>query len=156
SLDPGLSKICHRSIPILGLDCVVRQSLDLWRRVGEKRFDTFDGPRVKRAPGFREKAIVSDVPCEDVLERVLGLEAESRLVEKLALLQDDQYLEKEVLRSADHFAQQRQGHVLANDGGGGQDALLFRLKSIKTGAQHVLNRVGYPRRNRRAALFQNG
>src|SRR5208282_540712 len=74
-----------------------------------------------------------------MLESVLYFRIKRSLVEELRGLQLLKSGKQIGIRQLSDFSKERQGHVVANDGGRLQQMLLFRSESINTGGQHGLN-----------------
>ena len=86
AVGPGarLAKVRHRLLPRLAADGVVREPLDLLgQALGVERLDGLDDPGVQRAPALLEQAAVGDLVGERVLEGVLEIREQARLVEEL-------------------------------------------------------------------------
>jgi hypothetical protein len=87
-LGAGLTEVGNRLLPQLAPDGVVGQPLDLFGwALGVKRLDGVDDPGVERAPAVLEHASVGDLGGEHVLEGVLEIREEPRLVEELGGLE---------------------------------------------------------------------
>jgi hypothetical protein len=120
----GLAQQARRQPPLLGPERMVRERLDLLLQPPRMYpLDGLDDPRVHRAAALQDEAGVGDLVSEGVLERVLGLGKEPRLVEKLCALEASETLLKRALLLAGDRRQQRVGNVLA-DGRGGLEELL--------------------------------
>ena len=80
---------------------MVGEPLDvLGQAVGVQRLDRLHDPRVQRAPPLLEQAAVGDLVGERVLERVLQVREQARLVQELRRLQPRQALAQRRPRAA--------------------------------------------------------
>lgn len=125
-LGARLSKVANRLVPSLRPEGVVRQPLDL---LGEptrmNRFDRLHDLSVQHVPAVLEHASVGYIVRKRVLERVLQVGEEARLVEEFRCLKMAETASQLILSQAGDTLQERQGHVLADHGGRLQQALLL-------------------------------
>ena len=119
----------------------MRQPLDLLgQAVGIERLDRLDDPGVQRPPPLVEQAPVGDLVGQRVLEGVLEVREEARLVEELGGLEVG---EAAAERSSDCSAmawRRREGHVLADDRGGLEEALVLGREPVDARGQDRLRR----------------
>ena len=87
-LSTRLARISHSVLPCLTPERVVGQPLDvLGQAIAMERLDGLHDPRVERPPALVEQAAVGHLVGERVLERVLEVGEEARLVEELGGLE---------------------------------------------------------------------
>ena len=129
-LESGLPEIGHRLLPQLAPEGVMGEPLDLLAQaIPVERLDRVDDPRVKRAAALLEQTAVRDLVRERVLEGVLEIRIEPRLVEELGGLQVVESATERLVRQLGDRLQQRERHVLADDGGDLEQALVLRRRA---------------------------
>jgi hypothetical protein len=85
---PGLAQIRHRLVPHLAPEGVVAEALDLvGHPVGGEPLQRLEDPDVERPPLVAEQALVRHVVGQGMLEGVLHVREQARLVEKFRLPQ---------------------------------------------------------------------
>ena len=97
-------------------------------------------PGVERPPTVLEQAPVGDLVGERVLERVLEIREEARLVEELGRLEMRRAPAKLVLGLVRDSLEERERHVLPDDGGGLEEALVVGRESIDARGEDRLRR----------------
>ena len=108
-LGAGLAEIGDRLLPHLAAERVVREPLDvLGEPVGVEPLDGLDDPGVEGAPPLLEQAAVGDLVGEGVLERVLEVGEEARLVEELGGLEVGEPAAERRLRQLGERLEQRE------------------------------------------------
>ena len=95
---------------------------------------------VERATTIPEEACVSDLMSQRVLEGVLELGEEPRLVEELRRLQPCERRAKTVLRLLGDRLQQCERHILADHGRRLEQLLVFRSEAVDASGQDRLRR----------------
>ena len=149
--EPGLAEIDDRLLPQLAAQGVVGQPLGLLGdALGREPLDGLGDAGVQGAPPLVEQAPVRDFVGERVLERVLEVRKEPGLVEELRGLEVRQLGAHLVLRRVGNGQEQRQGHVLADDRGGLEQALGLGRQAVDARGQDGLNRGGNLSAARRA------
>ena len=140
--EPRLAEIGDRLLPQLPAQGVVGQPLDLLgEALGREPLDGLDDAGVQGAPPLLEQALVGHLVGERVLERVLEVGEEARLVEELGGLEV-----REPARGARPPARRRwpgaaaNGHVLADDRGGLEQALVLGRQAVDARGQDRLHR----------------
>src|SRR5215467_3603888 len=89
-------------------------------------------------------ALVGDLVCKRVLERVLKVRKEPYLVEELRSLETGQLGAHLGLRRVSNGQEQRHGHVLTDDCGGLEQPLDLWRQPVDARSQDGLNGGGYP------------
>src|SRR5262245_53111256 len=110
----------------------------LLQALAGRPLDRFDDLRVERAAALLQEAAVRDLVRERMLERVLDLGEESRLVQELGGLQPCQTLAQLALAQVSDGFKQVERHVLADDRGGLQQTLVLRVEAINAGGNDGL------------------
>ena len=120
------------------------ESLDLSAEATSiERLNRIDDSRVKFTPMLLQQATVGDLVRERVLERVLDVRDEPRLVQKLAFPKPVEARTEHFLRQIRHCPQQHEGHFLADHGCRLQERLVFRRKAIDARREHRLDGGGH-------------
>ncbi len=139
-LDAGLPQVRHRLLPHLAAHRVVGEPLEvLGQPVGVEMLDGLDHPRVERAAAILEQARVGHLVGEGVPERVLHVREEADLVQELAGLQQAQVAPHRLLAHVRDLLQERERDVLADHGGGLQEALGLDGQAVDAGGQDRLH-----------------
>jgi hypothetical protein len=99
---------------------------------------------VERAAPLAEEPAVRHLLGERVLEGVLGVGVEARLVEELPRLEMGQAPAKVLLRQLGDGPQQGQRHLLADDGGLLQELSVLDREPVHAGGEHRLDRGRHP------------
>jgi hypothetical protein len=81
-----------------------------------QRLDRLDEPRVKSASTLLQQAAVRDLVREGVLEGVLEIRIEPGLVEELGRLESVEAAPERLIRQVGDRLEERERHVLADDG----------------------------------------
>src|SRR5262249_20349618 len=97
---------------------------------GIERLDGVDNPAVEQTPPVLEHVAVGNIMGERMLEGVLDIWKEARLVEELGGLEVGEPPANALLGHVRDRVEQRQRHVLPDDGGGLEEALLLDRQSI--------------------------
>ena len=105
-----------------------------------ERLDRVDDPRVKLAATLLQQAAVRDLVRERVLEGVLEIRKEPGLVEELGGLQVVEPATERLVRQLGDRLEQRERHVLADDGGDLEQAFVLRGEPVDARRQHRLDR----------------
>jgi hypothetical protein len=123
---------------------VVRQPLDvLLQPVRVEPFDGRDDPSVEPLAPLLEQGAVGDLVGERVLEGVLGIGKEARLVEELGRLQLREPPPHRLLRGVRHRPEQHEGNVLADDRGRLEQRLVLHGEPVDARRQDHLHRRGH-------------
>ena len=131
---PGLAEIGDRLLPQLAAQGVMGQPLDLLGEpVGREPLDRLDDAGVEGAPPVLEQAPVGHLVRQRVLERVLEVRKEPRLVEELGGLEVGEAAAERLLRHVGDGLEQRERHVLADDGGRPAAAACPRARAGRCG-----------------------
>src|SRR5262252_5411127 len=86
--DASLMEIGNSLLPCLALKRVMAQTLDLFgQALGIERLDGVDNPAVEQTPPVLEHVAVGNIMGERMLEGVLDIRKEARLVEELSRLE---------------------------------------------------------------------
>jgi hypothetical protein len=137
----GLLPIPHRLLPQLPLGRVVRETLGvLAEPIRVDRLRGIDDPRMQGPPSFQEQAPVGDVVGQGVLEGVFEVRKEARLVQELSSLEVRESLAQAVFGYVRDGLHEREGHVLPNDGGRLEEALVLGGEPIDAGCEDRLCR----------------
>ena len=122
----GLLAVGHGLGPHFATQGVVRQVFDLLSPLlGCQRLERFDNACVQHAPPLQQQAAVGHLVREGMLEGVLALGKEPRLVEKLGRLEVCQAAMQRVLGQLGKSLEQGEGHLSANDRSGLEQALFL-------------------------------
>jgi hypothetical protein len=78
-------------------------------------FDCVNEPRVEMAPALVQQSAIRDLVRERVLERVLQIGKQPRLVDELGSLQVVESATKRLIRQLGDRLKQHERHVLANN-----------------------------------------
>ena len=131
-----------RLLPHLAPERVVGQPLDV---LGQAVWD--GAPRsastiagVEAPPPILEQAPVGHVVGQGVLEGVLEIREEPRLVEELGGLEVARPAAERLLRLLRDGLEEGEGHVLADDGGGLEQPLVLGREPVDAGGQDGLGR----------------
>jgi hypothetical protein len=120
---------------------MVRQTFDLLGQpVPGERLQGCDDAGMQRPPPLLEKAAVGDLVGEGVLEGVLVLREEARLVEKLGRLQMCKAAMQRRLGQLGNGLEQGQGYLGADHGGGLEEVFFLGGQAIDARRQHRLHR----------------
>ena len=140
-LGAGLAQVAHRLVPDLALPRVVRQPLHvLDEAIGVQALDGGRHRGVKIAPALPQETGVGHVVGQRVLEGVLQIREELRLVEELRLLEMREPPPQGLLRLLRDRRQERVRHVLADHRGRLQEPLLLRRQPVDPRRQDRLHR----------------
>ncbi len=110
------------------------------------RVELLDGGQdasVQRAPPRLQQAPVGHAVGEGVREAVFEVGKEARLEQELRLLEPREPRAQRLLGHLDGGGEQREGHVLADDGGGLQEPLLLRPEAVDAGGDDGLHGGGH-------------
>jgi hypothetical protein len=140
-LESGLPKIVDRLLPQLAPKGVMGEPLDLsTETIPVKCLDRLHDPRVKLAAASVQQTVVCHLVSESVLEGVLKIRIEPSLVEELGGLQVVESAPERLVWQLSDGLEQYPRHVLADDRGDLQQALVLRWKPIDARCQHRLHR----------------
>jgi hypothetical protein len=92
--------------------------------------DGLHDPGVKLPSPVLEQTPVGHVVGQGVLEGVLEVRKEPRLIEELGGLKSGETAAERLLRFLDDGVEEREGHVLAEDGRRLQEALVLRRETV--------------------------
>ncbi|HSE94534.1 MAG TPA: hypothetical protein VLD61_01500, partial [Methylomirabilota bacterium] len=116
-LGPSLSEVRDGPAPRLTPEGVVSELFDvLCQPFGMEPLDGFYDLAIESAPPVVEEAPVGHVMGQGVLEGVLEVREEPRLVEELGGLEGGEAAAERFLRFLDDGLEEGEGHVLADDG----------------------------------------
>jgi hypothetical protein len=125
--EPRLPEIRGRLVPQLSVQSMVGQLLGLLGdALGREPLEGLGDAGVERALPVVEQPLVGHLVREGVLERVLEVGKEPGLVEELRGLKVGELGADLGLRRVGDGQEQRDGHVLADDGGGLEQSLGLR------------------------------
>src|SRR5262249_51018574 len=102
--------------------------------------DCLDDGGVKRAAPVLKKASIGYVVGQGVLERVLEVWEQPRLIEKLAGLEGGETAAERFLRPLGESLKERERHVLTKNGRGLEESFVLRRESVDAGGQNRLGR----------------
>ena len=143
---PRLAEIGDRLLPQLPAQGVMGQPLGLLGdALGREPLDGLGDAGVQGALPLVEQSPVRDFVGERVLERVLEVRKEPGLVEELRGLQVSQLGAHLGLRRVGDGQEQREGHVLADDGGRLEQSLGLGRQAVDARGQDGLNGGGIVR-----------
>src|SRR5262249_40880027 len=130
-LEGGLPAIAHRPLSELASERVVGEPLDLLGKpIRVERLDGLDDPCMELAATLLQKPAVCDLVRECVLEGVLQIRIEPGLVQELGGLQMIQTATQRLLGQLRDRLEQREWHVLADDGGDLQETFVLRMEPV--------------------------
>src|SRR5262245_14622825 len=123
---------------------MVREPLDLLAEtVAMERLDRVHESRVQVATPLLQEAAVRDLVGERMLERVLQIRKQTRLVQELGRLQMREPAPKILFTQIGDGQQQRERHVLADDGGRLEQSLVVQREAVDARRENRLDRRGY-------------
>jgi hypothetical protein len=135
-----LTQVGHRAVPQGPAHRMVGQPLDvLDQAVAVDRLDRFEDPGVEDALAILEEAPVHDLVGQRMLEGVLGLGEEPRLVEKLGRLKAGQAGAELFLRQIGDGEEEGERHVASDDRGRLEQALVLRRQPVDASREHRLH-----------------
>ena len=105
-----------------------------------ERLDRVHDPRVKIPSPLLQEAAVRDLMRERVREGVLEIRIEPGLIDELGGLQVVESATEHLVREISDRLEQRQRHVLADDGGDLQQTFVLRGEPVDARRQHRLDR----------------
>ena len=141
--EPRLAEIGDRLLPQLPAQGVMGQPLGLLGdALGREPLDGLGDAGVQGALPVVEQPLVRHLVRERVLERVLEVRKEPGLVEELRGLEAGELGAHLVLRRVGDGQEQRQGHVLADDRGGLEQALGLGRQAVDARGQDGLHGGG--------------
>ena len=137
----GLTEVRDGLLPELPPEGMVGEPLVLpGQPVRIQALDGVDDAGVEGRALLREKATVRDFVGERVLEGVLGIRRHACPVQELGGLQTVEPAAHGLLRDIRDGLEQRDGHVLSDDGGDLQEVSVLHLEPVDPGGQHRLHR----------------
>ena len=141
---PRLPAVRQGLVPHLAPQGMVGQpfhlSLRQPPRSPAKRLQGLDDPGMERAPPLLEQRLIGHLLGQGVLEGVLDVGEEARLVEELGGLQMGEAQAERLLRHLGNGLEERQGHLRADDRGGLQELFLLRRQPVDARRQDRLHR----------------
>ena len=141
SLRTRLLQVRDRLLPHLAAESMVSHALDLLAQpIAVQRFDRLHDPGMERAPAVLQHAAVRDLVGQRVLEGVLEIREEARLVQELGRLEVSEPVSKAALEHIDDSLQERERHVLSDDGGRLQQPLVLGGQPVDARRQDRLSR----------------
>ena len=139
----GLLAEGHGLVPHLPPQGMVRQAFHLLgHAVPDEGLQGLDDAGMESAPPLLEQRLIGHLLSEDVLEGVLVLGEEARLIEELGRLEVRETVMQRRLGPLGHGLQQRHGDFGADDGGGLQELFLLQRQAVDAGRQHGLHGRG--------------
>ena len=143
SFRPGLTAVGDGLVPYLSPEGMVGEAIDLLGQpVGVELFDRLHDPSVEGPPSVLEDTRVADLVAQGMLERVLRLGDESRLVQELASLKPHEAVAERFLRQLRHRPEYSERHILADDGCRLQEGLVLGRKPVDAHREHRLDGGG--------------
>jgi hypothetical protein len=146
---PRLSAVCQGLVPHLAPQSMVGQPFDLVRSaprshlghaVPSERFEGLDNAGMQRPPPFLEKAAIGDLVRQGVLEGVLALGKEARLIEELSGLEVGEAPLQTRFGQLGNGLQEEGGHLVPDDRCGLEQAFLLGRQSVDARRQHRQHR----------------
>jgi hypothetical protein len=132
-LGAGLPEVRNRLLPQLAPEGMVSQAFDLPAQpIRVERLERLHNPRMEYAPTVVEHAPVGHLVSEGVLERVLEIREDARLVEELGGLEVGEPTAKAFLGHVGDGLQECEGHILPDDGGSLKQRLVLGWQSVDT------------------------
>src|SRR5215831_19245165 len=145
SLRAGLTQVGNSLRGDASAHSVMREDLRLLSQTtGVEPFERLDELGVQCASPVLKQSLVGHFVRERVLERVLEVREEPDLVEELRGLETAQLGAHLFLRRVGNGEQQRDGHVLADDGSRLEQPLVIGGQAVDARGQDGLNSGGYP------------
>src|SRR5262249_53802550 len=124
---PGLPEVRQGLVPHFAAQGLVGQAFGLLGPpVPSERFEGRDDAGMQRPPSLLEQTTVGHLMGQGMLEGVLTLGKETRLIEKLGRLEVRHAAMQRVLRQLGNGLEQGEGYLGANYGGGLEQALFLR------------------------------
>jgi hypothetical protein len=138
---PCLPAVRQGLVPHLAPQGMVGQEFDrLGHPLSGEHLESLDDPGVQCPPSLLEQRLVGHLLGEGVLEGVLDLGEQARLVEELGGLQMGEAPAERRLGHLGHGLEERQRHLVADDGSSVQKRFLLRREPVDTRRQHRLHR----------------
>ena len=140
---PGarLPEIGNGFVPRLGLERVVCEPLDLFAHaVYTELFEDLHTSGVQRAAPFLEEAAIGHLVGEGMLEGVLELREQARLIEKLGGPEVGQAVPQLLFGQLRDRLEDGIGHILSDDRGHLEEALFLPRQPVDPGGQDRLDR----------------
>src|SRR2546425_8868349 len=133
-LGPRLMEVHQGLLPVFASERVVGKPIHLLgQTVLVQRFDGYHDSRMEGAAPILEETRIGNFMGEGVLEGVLEVGKQARLVEELASLQMSKALAKLPLWQVADGLDQRKEHILADDCGSLEEPLLVRREAVDAG-----------------------
>ena len=140
-LGAGLPAVGHGLVPHLAPQGMVGQAFDLLGHpLGRERLEGLDNAGVEHPPPLLQEAAVGHLVGQGMLEGVLALGKEARLVQELGRLQVRQATVERCLGQLGNGLEQGQGHLRANHGSRLEEAFRLGRQPVDAGRQHRLHR----------------
>ena len=137
----GLPPVGHGLVPHRAPEGVQGQGLDLiGQALGSETFEGRHDAGMEHAPPLLEHTAIGDLVRQGMLEGVLVLREESRLVEELGRLEVRESAMQCRLGHLGNRLQQGQRDLRTNDGGGLEEALRLGGQAVNACCQHRLHR----------------
>ena len=134
-----LPQVGRRAIPQCPAHRMVSQPLDMLdQTVPVERLDRIEDPGVEDALPVLEEAPVHHLIGQRMLEGVLGLREEARLVEKLRGLKAGQPGPERILWQLGDGEQEGERHITSHNGRRLEQALIFRREPVDACREHGL------------------
>src|SRR3990172_666671 len=151
-LGTGLAEIRHGLSPKLTPEGVVGQPFHMLdQAVGKESLNRLDDPRVEGPAPLLEQAPVGHLVGEGVLEGVLEVGKEARLVEELARLEMAETPAKLLLRKLGDHLEEGKRYILAHDRGSLEQPLVLGRQAIDPGRKDRLDRGRHLDRGKRGS-----
>src|SRR5262249_31401324 len=139
---PSLPQISDGLVPNLTLDSVMGAPLDLGAQgIWGEPLERLEDSPVQLATSILRKAFIRDLVGERVLEGVLEVWRDSRLVKKLHRLKLVEAAPQGIVALIGHRAQQRELNFLANHRGALDQISHVGFESVEARPEHALDRV---------------
>ena len=137
---PRLSAVCQGLVPHLAPQGVLRQTFDLLcQPVLSERFKGIDDAGMQRPPPLLEEAAVGHLMRQGMLEGILQLREEARLVQELCSLELSEVAVQVGVWQVGNGSQKGIRYLCANDRSGLQQALGLGREPVDAGREHGLH-----------------
>jgi hypothetical protein len=153
----GLATVGYGLAPHLTPQGMMRQPVDLVdASVSVEGFETLDNLGMQSPALFLEEAAVDNLVYQGMLKGVHRLGKGLLLIEDLGVLEDTEVLVERGLWTVHDRLEQRDRHIVTDDGGGLQQPLGLGRQAVDTRRQHGLDSFRDAQSGLLAALFQRG
>ena len=137
------ARIHQRGVPAVSFERMMREPIYMVvQAVREHDLNSLGGPGVQSAPPVVEQPRVRHLVRQRVLERILKVREEPRLVEELGRLESVEAITQRLVWQLGNRLEQHEGHELADYRGDLQEAFVVLGEPIDAGGEDRLHAGG--------------